>query len=561
MNKKFLFVVLFVCLAATKAYSAGSFTDGINSDGVFNIITALDESKAVDVYGAKTDDGTNVQLYQLNDTLNQQFEIKYVKENFYKIIDKNSKKALTVTGSISRKSSGVGFDVKISNYGAGKDTQLWQLESIGNGYYFIKSKLGLYCLTVGNASTKNETNIIASYKNWSNAQKFKLRETQPYEIIEEGTYIIESALDPNMAVDLYGGFRDNGTNIQLWEKNGTKAQEFVISYYENGYYEIADYEGDKVLDVAGGRNKLRANVQLYEYDETDGQFWRFYKQRLSGKDYYFIRSKLGYVIDVTGGVAKSGTNIQIYGKYGKGFNQNKIAGQLFKLTKYEPTQKYYVTTRAGLNLRSYPSSYGGFITTMPYGSEIEVSNINNGWATCTYNETAGYCSASYISTTQPASGATNYSYGQQTSDWNKIPNNPPNMNSTYYRKDNPQGIQKAYGANGKNGCIDCCFYARSRAMERHGWNSYQYNIFNPSTSIEAIKGGDCVVWFHHGTNGSKTHAVYVEYYDAANDIVYFSDANMGSPKDDGKLKSMSFSDFQTYGNSPGWYYSSTENRY
>jgi hypothetical protein len=95
-------------------------------------------------------------------------------------------------------------------------------------------------------------------------------------------------------------------------------------------------------------------------------------------------------------------------------------------------------------------------------------------------------------------------------------------------------------------------------MERHGWDSYQYNISNPTSNPEAIKAGDCVVWFHHGVNGTKTHAVYVEYYDPNTDTIFFSDANMGNPANDGKLQSMSFSDFQTFGNKEGWHFANAE---
>lgn len=146
--------------------------------------------------------------------------------------------------------------------------------------------------------------------------------------------------------------------------------------------------------------------------------------------------------------------------------------------------------------------------------------------------------------------------------WNSIgstfPNDPPDTSSEYYRKNNPEGIQRASGFSGNNGCLDCCFYARSRAMERHGWDSYKYDISNPTDDPEAIKNGDCVAWFHHGANGTRTHAVYVEYYDQATDTVFFTDANMGNPANDGKLQSMSFSDFQTFGNKQGWRFANAE---
>lgn len=144
----------------------------------------------------------------------------------------------------------------------------------------------------------------------------------------------------------------------------------------------------KVLDVVGGLKRSGVNVQLYEYNGTDAQLWRFYKNG----SYYFIKNKLGYCLDVYGGSAYSGANIWVY-------TENGTNAQKFKLDEIErakETKKYYVTTRVGLNLRDKPSNYGSIILTMPYRSEVEVSNISNGWATCIYNGNKSYCSSVYI---------------------------------------------------------------------------------------------------------------------------------------------------------------------
>ncbi|MBR0076065.1 MAG: hypothetical protein IJP96_09955 [Synergistaceae bacterium] len=136
-----------------------------------------------------------------------------------------------------------------------------------------------------------------------------------------------------------------------------------------------------------------------------------------------------------------------------------------------------------------------------------------------------------------------------------FPNPRPNLDSIYYRGDNPEGIQRAYHKYGKGhpGHIDCCFYARSRAMERNGWTQ-TYGTFTQNTDPEAIKIGDRVVRFDLPNGGN--HFVYVEKYDPTTDTVYFSDANMTN-HEDGLLQSMSFNEFKTFGNY-GWSYGCTE---
>lgn len=381
-----LTVITTVGLLAPKAHSAVSI-----KSGTYNIITALNSNRVLDVYGGGHDNGTNIQIYKYNDTLNQQFEFVRdynLSDVWYKIVDQNSKKVLDVTDGVAR--SGTNVQLYEDN---GTSAQRWQLESAGNGYYFIKNKLGYY-LDVKDGKTRNETNIQVYWKNWTKSQKFKLQPTKPYTLIPEKTYVIKSALDSNMAVDVYGDMTEEGTNVQLWTVNTSNAQKFAISHVQDGYYKITHITSGKVLDVAEGRKRSGANIALYDYHGGDNQLWRFYQNG----DYYFIRPKLStakdsthYCLAVYGSSANLGANIQL------GIESSKKKARYFKLEETEPAaKKYYVTTRAGLNLRRSPSYYGSFILTMPYLSEIEVSDISDGWATCTYNGTTGYCSSYYI---------------------------------------------------------------------------------------------------------------------------------------------------------------------
>lgn len=125
-----------------------------------------------------------------------------------------------------------------------------------------------------------------------------------------------------------------------------------------------------------------------------------------------------------------------------------------------------------------------------------------------------------------------------------FPNQRPDLDSIYYRGDNPEIIQRSYYKYDTDhpGHIDCCFYARSRAMERNGWTQ-TYGTFTSVQDPELLKVGDRVVRFDRPGGGN--HFVYVETYDASTDTVYFSDANMTSHPD-GLLQSMSFDDFKHF---------------
>ena len=55
--------------------------------------------------------------------------------------------------------------------------------------------------------------------------------------IQEGTYIIVSAIDENKALDISGQSPERGTNVHLWSRHSGDTQKFKIS--KNGeYYKI-----------------------------------------------------------------------------------------------------------------------------------------------------------------------------------------------------------------------------------------------------------------------------------------------------------------------------------
>ncbi|MCF8017844.1 MAG: SH3 domain-containing protein [Vallitaleaceae bacterium] len=57
---------------------------------------------------------------------------------------------------------------------------------------------------------------------------------------------------------------------------------------------------------------------------------------------------------------------------------------------------YKVTAKSGLNVRSGPGTNNKKLGTLPFGTQIEVSAISNGWATISYSGQTSYVSASYI---------------------------------------------------------------------------------------------------------------------------------------------------------------------
>lgn len=142
--------------------------------------------------------------------------------------------------------------------------------------------------------------------------------------IKSGNYVLTSALSGKgnlLAADVKGGKTKAGTNIMVYTANFKANETFRIESRGNGYYSIIDSNSKLAMTA---ENANCGNVKVEKYNGSAGQLWRF---ESAGSGFYYIRNKQGWYLDVSGGKAKSGTNIQVYTK-------NKTAAQKWKLNGY-----------------------------------------------------------------------------------------------------------------------------------------------------------------------------------------------------------------------------------
>lgn len=162
-----------------------------------------------------------------------------------------------------------------------------------------------------------------------------------------GTYTFTTALKKGMILDVSGNGTVNGTNIQIYEANGTKAQIFVVTHLGNGWHKIINQSSSKSIDVAGGKKASGVNVQLYDYNGTDAQMWKFIQDPSGG---YYIQNKLGYYLDVSGGKTSNETNVQVY-------NGNQTASQRWLLNKASDTTQSNIITSSYAKTKSNVITY------------------------------------------------------------------------------------------------------------------------------------------------------------------------------------------------------------
>ena len=293
-------------------------------DGLYKIKTSTNRTIGLDVERLSRVNGANVQIWTESNIIskNQRFEVTYKGNGYYEIKAQHSGKSLDVAGAGT--TNGTNVQQYTSN---GTDAQRWIIRENTDGTYSIQSKAnGLY-IDVYGGLIRNGSNIQMYEGNGSATQKFvfeKVEKPNCEQILEDGIYKINTALNSNMCLDIAGGSYNNQANLQIWDGDIVQQKKFELKYNEEGYYEIINVNSGKVLDVAGGSNSNGANVQQYESNNTEYQKWILQN---AGNGYFYIVSRGAEAyLDIAGGRASNGANVQIY-------DGNTSAAQKFKLEK------------------------------------------------------------------------------------------------------------------------------------------------------------------------------------------------------------------------------------
>lgn len=93
------------------------------------------------------------------------------------------------------------------------------------------------------------------YQAVSLAKEEAMVQTNSSQTLKNGEYTIRSAVNTKYVLDIAGGSKANGANVQLFEEAKVPQQVFIIKYLGNNCYSIIAKHSNKALDVAGRRKE------------------------------------------------------------------------------------------------------------------------------------------------------------------------------------------------------------------------------------------------------------------------------------------------------------------
>ena len=132
------------------------------SNGIYEIEWVSNNNKVLDISGAETRAGANVQIWDKCNGKQQRFQFIYQNDGFYVIKNINSGKVLDVQSA--GKQSGTNVWQWTSN---STDAQKWKLEKNADGSISIISKCNNLYLSVTGAKNSNGANIEVNSKKQS----------------------------------------------------------------------------------------------------------------------------------------------------------------------------------------------------------------------------------------------------------------------------------------------------------------------------------------------------------------------------------------------------------
>lgn len=302
------------------------------ADGTYTISSLLNANYVLDVKDGSTSNSANIQLYQNNGTLAQQFKVSHDSQGYVTFTNVKSGKVLDLNGAVVK--DGGNIQQYTSN---GTRAQKWIVKKDGNGYIVMSAINSNYILDLSGGTVRNGCNVQLYSYNGTNAQRWNITKydskekrvndlaAQNKNTIVDGVYEICSVKNRDYTLDVNGASSENGANIQLYLRNGTLAQAFKVSHDSQGFVTFTNVNSGKVLDLDGAVTRNGRNIHQYASNGTRAQKWIVQK---SGSGYVIVSAiDISYVLDLRNGTVSSGTNIQLY-------KSNNTAAQQWVFNKY-----------------------------------------------------------------------------------------------------------------------------------------------------------------------------------------------------------------------------------
>ena len=231
---------------------------------------------------------------------------------FYTIQQYGTNMCLDVYGADTKQ----GQNVQVYSNNGGP-AQQWAISRNGSNGFRLQARCSGMSLDIsGGGVNTNGTNVQQWGGNDSAAQSWLFIPYKPAQPIEEGRYVLLYTENPSHELDVSGDSGDvsNNTQVQIWNDDAlSQFNSFDFIKLSNGYYKVRHAASGKCLDVTGGSTNYKAKAAVYDDNGSIAQQWAVVP---NGAGYSLISRCNGYALDLPDGTLSDGTAIEVYPRLG-----------------------------------------------------------------------------------------------------------------------------------------------------------------------------------------------------------------------------------------------------
>ena len=189
-----------------------------------------------------------------------------------------------------------------------------------SGDYKLQNRNSGKFLDLDNNNTDNKTAIVQYDDEYIDAtQIWTLTEIGG----EKGVYSICTSVNKRQGMDVADWSKDNGAQVQLYEYNGNRNQQFIVVEKGDGYYQFVSRLSGKVIEIPSSSKDNGEWIKLYDNNGTNTQQWKFVSPS--------IYSGIVNAESLSGmNLRKEGNTIIVTGAKGKELTIYDVSGRLIR---------------------------------------------------------------------------------------------------------------------------------------------------------------------------------------------------------------------------------------
>ncbi|MBT1175783.1 cell wall-binding repeat-containing protein [Bifidobacterium sp. LC6] len=274
--------------------------------GTFYIDSAKQLESSLQAENGSTAEGASIRLQSgTKDAMG--FEFNQQSDGSYEIVNKKSGLVLGVKDE--KASNGAAVQQQSRN---NKTSQRWWLRTANTGGVYIQSALGNWVLDLVSGNTQDGTLAQLYEPNGTQAQQFIVASATA--AIPKNPVQLTSVADVKLSVGIADASFDAGKAVQLQNTDSSDAQLFAFNQAGNGVYSIINLNSGNAVEVASGGMTSGTAVRQWTPNGTLAQLWAL---RDAGNGQLGLaNAKSGLVLDVPHGKPGNGVALQIYSSNG-----------------------------------------------------------------------------------------------------------------------------------------------------------------------------------------------------------------------------------------------------